>query len=393
MKRLAVLSVAVALLWPAAANAQLTMQMSNGWSFSFAGNVNAFWVFTRGNTALNKLTNSSVRTGLLPAFATFEAKGKEAGMNLGIHFGFAPQINNGAVHDNFGNGTQAGAQIDMRQVFLTVGGQWGQILAGRELGLFSRQNILNDQTLFGVGAVGVGGGQGAGTTLGRIGYGYLYPNFEAQITYSSAGGKPTQFTVGLFEPSTFNPPGALNFQETELPRVEAEVTHAIRRPRGRTANVWVGGSWQTTKQAPGGTSLSSIGIAGGVRADVTAEINVTVAAYYTKGNGAVFQFDGLAVADATHGRPDQGGYVQVMYKMNPNSQLGASWGISELKGGGTASADGNSNSLAHLASYTVGWYHNMTRSLHLNVEATKEINRYAGAPNRTDVSAGLMLFF
>jgi len=37
MKRLAVLSVAVALLWPAAANAQLTMQMSNGWSFSFAG--------------------------------------------------------------------------------------------------------------------------------------------------------------------------------------------------------------------------------------------------------------------------------------------------------------------------------------------------------------------
>ena len=85
--------------------------------------------------------------------------------------------------------------------------------------------------------------------------------------------------------------------------------------------------------------------------------------------------------------------MQVMYKMNPNSQLGASWGISELKGGGTASGDGTSNSLAHLASYTVGWYHNMTRSLHLNVEATKEINRYGGGANRTDVSAGLMLFF
>src|SRR5881296_2755305 len=108
MKRLAVLSVAVALLWPAAANAQLTMQMSNGWSFSFAGNVNAFWVFTRGNTALNKLTNSSVRTGLLPAFATFEAKGKEAGMNLGIHIGFAPQIqNSGQAHDIFVGGMVA----------------------------------------------------------------------------------------------------------------------------------------------------------------------------------------------------------------------------------------------------------------------------------------------
>src|SRR5213080_1259112 len=184
MKRLTLLLLGLALGVSATASAQgLTMQMSNGWAFQFSGNVNAFWVFSKVNNS--GPANSSVRTGLLPAFATFEAKGKEAGMNLGIHFGFAPQINNGAVHDNFGNGTQAGAQIDMRQVYLTLGGDWGQILAGRELGLFSRQNILNDQTLFGVGAVGIGGGQAAGTTLGRIGYGYIYPNFDAQLTYST----------------------------------------------------------------------------------------------------------------------------------------------------------------------------------------------------------------
>src|SRR3989442_11407910 len=125
MKRLAVLLVAVALLLPAAANAQLTMQMSNGWSFSFAGNVNAFWVYTKINNS--GPANSSVRTGLLPAFATFEAKGKEAGMNLGVHFGFAPQIQNAGVHDQFG------AQIDMRPGYLTGGGQWGQILAHVDL--------------------------------------------------------------------------------------------------------------------------------------------------------------------------------------------------------------------------------------------------------------------
>src|SRR5437667_11092337 len=173
MKRLTLLLLGLALGVSATAGAQgLTMQMSNGWSFSFSGNVNAFWVFSKVNNS--GPANSSVRTGLLPAFATFEAKGKEAGMNLGVHFGFAPQINNGGgVHDNFGNGTQAGAQIDMRQVYLTVGGQSGQNVAGRELGLFSRQNILNDMTLFGVGAVGIAGGQNAGTTLGRIGYGYI----------------------------------------------------------------------------------------------------------------------------------------------------------------------------------------------------------------------------
>src|SRR5216117_4234428 len=187
MKRLTLLLVAVALLWPAAANAQLTMQMSNGWSFTFAGNVNVFWVFTKQNTAAGDASNSSIRTGLLPTFATFEARGKEAGMNLGVHFGFAPQIQNAGVHDNFGNGTQAGAQIDMRQVYLTIGLKNGsQILAGRELSLFGRQNILNDMTLFGVGALGLPNitlgapsnpPQGGGTTLGRIGYGYIYPNF------------------------------------------------------------------------------------------------------------------------------------------------------------------------------------------------------------------------
>jgi len=379
MKRLTLWLLAAAVGLPSAMQAQgLTMQMSNGWKFTFSGNVNAFAVYSVDANGGQK--NFAIRTGLLPGFAVFDAKGREGQYDLGVHVGFAPQIQNGGPHDVL-------AQIDMRQLYLTVGMRNGsQLLAGRELGVFGRQNILNDMTLYGTGALGFV--QAPGTTAGRIGYGYLYPNFEAQITYSSAGGKPTQFTVGLFEPSTF---GAFN--ETELPRVEAEVTHAIRRPRGRTANVWVGGSWQTTKPAPGGTSLSSIGIAGGVRADVTAEITVTVAAYYTKANGTALQFDNLAVADPTHGRPDEGGYLQVMYKMNANSQLGASWGISELKGGGTASGDGTSNSLAHLASYTVGWYHNMTRSLHLNVEATKEINRYFGGANRTDVSAGLMLFF
>src|SRR5438093_11206567 len=142
MKRLALLLVAVALLWPAAASAQLRMQMSNGWSFSYAGHVNAISSSTKINTS--GPPTSGVRTGLLPSFATSQAKGKEAGMNLAVHFGFAPQIQNAGVHDNFGNGTQAGAQIDMRQVYLTLGGQWGQILAGRELGLFGRHAILND---------------------------------------------------------------------------------------------------------------------------------------------------------------------------------------------------------------------------------------------------------
>ncbi|MDQ3222688.1 MAG: porin, partial [Gemmatimonadota bacterium] len=193
MKRVALLCMGLAMGVASVAEAQLTMQMSNGWSFTFGGNVNAFFTYENGKDdgGLNNsdaLGNpvgpqapggivasasegaSRIRTGLLPAFAVFDAKGKEGNTDLGVHFGFAPQINLAAgEHDNFGGGTglQAGAQIDMRQVYLTVGGTWGQILAGRELGLYGRQNILTDQTLFGVGATGGSApGTGKGTTLG-----------------------------------------------------------------------------------------------------------------------------------------------------------------------------------------------------------------------------------
>jgi len=120
MKRLTLLLLGLALGVSATAGAQgLTMQMSNGWAFQFSGNVNAFWTFSHEDSSAatgRSRTYSNVRTGLLPAFATFEARGKEAGMNLAAHIGFAPQIQNGFnAHDQFG------AQIDMRQVYLTVG--------------------------------------------------------------------------------------------------------------------------------------------------------------------------------------------------------------------------------------------------------------------------------
>ncbi len=396
MKRLTLLLVAVALLWPAAANAQLTMQMSNGWSFTFAGNVNVFWVFTKENTAAGDAANSSIRTGLLPTFATFEARGKEAGMNLGVHFGFAPQIQNAGVHDNFGNGTQAGAQIDMRQVYLTIGFKDGsQILAGRELGLFGRQNIVQDMTLFGVGAVGIGGGQSGGTTAGRIGYGYIYPNFNAQVTYSTKGGTPAQISIGLFQPSTL---GSGTYTFTSIPRVEAEVTY--NQKSGKTKYmVWAGGLWQSTKNAPtGGTSISSFGGTAGVKVDIS-DLTVVVSGYIGKGLGTGLMFSGNEVAGAGTGtelRTSDGGYAQVMYHANKGkTSVGASWGFSRLKFNNTAApaGDGTNRSLSNVYSYTGGIYHQWTKSLKLVFEGTQEGSTKGVKPKQVDVSGGFMLFF
>ena len=141
----------------------------------------------------------------------FDAKGKEGETDLGVHFGFAPQIQcGGQAHDCFG------AQIDMRQVFLTVGGTWGQILAGREIGLFNRQNILTDQTLFGVGATG-----GISTAAA--------PPWAASASATSIRvrraddlldpGRPAdQFSIGLFEPSSLASDAGAVYDQTQLPR-------------------------------------------------------------------------------------------------------------------------------------------------------------------------------
>ncbi len=403
MRRVALLCLGLVVGAASAAEAQLTMQMGNGWSFTFAGNVNAFLVYDDINSAgvdpLGGKGASGIRTGLLPAFAVFDAKGKEGSTDLGVHFGFAPQIQcgynppaaGGAATSGASVGGQGhdcfGAQIDMRQVYLTVGGSWGQILAGRELGLFGRQNILNDQTLFGVGATG--GAAGQGTTLGRIGFGYVYPNFKAQMTYSSAPGRPFNFSIGLFQPAQ-NPP----FLTVQIPRVEAEGVWT-----SGNSKVWVGGVAQTNKTDET-TGVSETGFAwggtGGVRFG-SPMFSVTGTAYYGKGIGNILMFLGGAVGTGAGGSDDltksYGGYGQVtVTPAGSKVTLAGSVGLSVLKNANSELVDRkDQNRLA-----SGGVYYQATKSLKVVGEFNYEIIKALGAPADVKEIApafGFMLFF
>ncbi|MEP6474759.1 MAG: hypothetical protein ABJC74_13630, partial [Gemmatimonadota bacterium] len=330
MRRSSLLVGALMLAGVGSLNAQaLTMQMSNGWVFSFSGNVNAFAQYQSqgkdGNVGAlgvpGVLTGAGgkgfyIGTGLLPAFATFAATGKEGNTDLGVHFGFAPEVQCGTsasgerLHDCFG------AQIDMRQVFLTAGGKWGQILMGKELGLFNRGNILNDQTLF-----GVGGGEidPSGTTLGRIGYGYIYPNFVPQITYSTVGGKSAQLSIGLFSPSTFGPYGQL-----QTPRVEAEFTW-----KQGGIGIFLNGTVQNGKSADSGsTSKTATGVGGGIKW-AGAQFNISGTGYYGKGIGTTLQFGGAAADGAGNLRTSYGYVFQAGWN-GATTNIEASYGTSAL---------------------------------------------------------------
>lgn len=401
MKRVALLCMGLVLGAASASEAQLSMQMSNGWNFTFAGNVNAFAIYENqsedGATAApgglvgvgGKGFN--IRTGLLPAFAVFDAKGKEGETDLGVHFGFAPQIQcGGQAHDCFG------AQIDMRQVFLTVGGSWGQILAGRELGLFNRQNILTDQTLFGIGATG--GINGGGTTLGRIGFGYIYPQFVAQMTYSTPAGRPAQLSIGLFQPSSLAGDAGVAYDETQIPRLEAEFVWT-----GGQTKVWAGGTLQNAKSTAVDESKTATGVSGGVRFG-SSTFSLTGSGYFGKGIGTTLQFngvnsgtgsavDGLGVGDDGELRDSYGFIGQITFTpANSKVTVAGSYGSSYLK-----ATDGEGDFKTENTLISGGIYYQATKSLKVvgegNYAWTKESVADTEKNSTFAPTVGLMLFF
>jgi len=421
MKRSALWCIALMLAGVSTARAQgLTMQMSNGWAFTFTGNVNAFLMYTDGkvDSAAGPIAGglvpaeqvTRIRTGLLPGFANFEAAGKEGNLDLKVHFGFAPQIQTNGEHDNFGNGTQAGAQIDMREVYLTLGGSWGTILAGRELGLYQRQNILTDATLGGVGASG-GGVGAAGTTLGRIGFGYIYPNFNSQITYSTPAGRPAQLSIGLFDPS-FVMTDLGEARGTKLPRLEAEFTWTgnFGSEAGGGGQMsspdrimfWVNGMVQhvnafSVDPAEGDNpGLTSSGVGGGLKLDASGW-SVVGSGYYSTGVGTTLMFDGISSFDAdTTGRKTWGYIGQVTYTP-PKSQwtVGASWGESHVNQTSLDVSDGNNTLVKYNRAADAMLTYQWTKSLRWVLEYTwARAASYAGSQNTSNQGAtGFMLFF
>lgn len=415
MKRIAVLCLGLALAGVSGAEAQgLTMHMSNGWKFSFAGNVNAFYFYNAGTATppRNRASfsgingslvptgdRSGIGTGLLPAFATFEASGREGNLDLGVHFGFAPQVEmgNGAASTFGSNG--AGAQIDMRQVYLTFGDKsWGTILAGKELGIYQRQNILTDMTLFGAGT----GGGGRGTALGRIGFGYLYTDFRGQISYSTPGGKPASFTIGIFEPTRI---GVYNI--TKTPRLEAEFNYVS--PGTTKVQFFASGMVQNAeaaaRQPNGKDNLTAAGVAGGLAIDIQG-FKILGSGFYAKGLGSVFQGDVssdgtnsnvLGVDASGEGRKTYGYIGQITWTpRNSKVTLGASYGENRAKLTATENTTNSPDILKYNRSIVGMFSYQWTKALRWVTEYThsEAKNHLGDAKDKSDqFGTGFMLFY
>jgi len=192
------------------------------WKIDFSGNVNAFYVGSScatpatpdpvaptaspvaGGLACTGDSSTSVRNGLLPAALVFSATSRQADLDIDVTIGFYPGINSdlGGSSVN-GTGNPSALQspgIDARQIYFTFGdASWGTVKLGRDIGLFGKDAILDDMTLLGVGTA-LANPAPSNTSLGRIGIGYIYTDWEPQITYTTANLNGFSASVGVFQP-------------------------------------------------------------------------------------------------------------------------------------------------------------------------------------------------
>jgi len=173
----------------AASSAQaVTVAANDGWTLGVSGSVNQFLTYVDNN---NGDSVANLQDGLLPAFLSFDMTAPTMnGLDIAAHISISPSTNNNSY-----------AAMEQREVYFTVAGGFGQILAGKALGLYGSHNILTDQSLFGVG-YGAGSTVEGSTTLGGIGLGYDYASWRSQIKWTSNDMNGFKVAVAVVDPST-----------------------------------------------------------------------------------------------------------------------------------------------------------------------------------------------
>lgn len=383
----------------AAGRAEAAISLKSAeWELSFDGFVNGFAVYQRGGTApagvaadpfITSEDSFRARTGLLPGLLGLGVVApRTEELDVRARIGLYPQINNGNRRDAFGS------QLDLRELYFTVDGAFGQVLVGRALNLYQGKNILTDMSLFGVGVQGpVSAG---GTTLGRIGYGYLYAQFGAQLRYTTPAVAGLTLAVAAADPSQIC--GATCATGTRSPALEAEL--AFSRKLGQVAlQAWTSGLFQEaafpeTATAPERT-VRARGVAAGAGVGVLG-IDLLASGFVGKGLGSFFLLDTDALDAAGDERRSAGLLAQAAYTLGA-TKVGVSWGqnlMRETKAEEAARRSGDAAQIAVRRSVTAGVYQTVARHLKVVAEYTRATTEWhGGASESADVVALGGFFF
>lgn len=376
-------------------------------TIKFSGSINAFYVndnpdapgatTTVGGGIASVGTDSSnaVRTGLLPANLLIDVTTRQAGLDIGAHFGMYPGINSsvwapGGANSGGQPTATATTGIDFRQVYITIGGGFGTVKLGRDIGLFGSDAILNDITLLAVGAPG-GNVAPANTSLGRIGSGYIYTDFQPQITYTSPNLSGFQVSVGVFQPlQSLTAPA----QSNTAPGFQGKLTYD--KTLGDVAlRLWASGVTQKHETIGAGTGglVSYTGRGMDLGGKVTIGPFSAVANWYTARGLGTTVLNLLDTDARGNPRDSDGFYLQGLVTFGKVS-LGGSYGESNLDL--TAFEIAAGNTLVRKNSSYVGQVrYGLTDWVTLLAEYTRTMSEAHGGneADSSSIALGAILFF
>lgn len=338
------------------ANAEIMLYDKDQTTFSTDGYVNTFYVNSKVDRAGDQYDRNQARVkmGFLPNYIGFNMGKQVDDLKLGARASLWVTIN-----DSQTDGTATA--IDVRQFYGTVAKpEWGEVLIGKDFGLFARSNILLDEMLSGYGQVSdsLGLVDGGGVSFGNIGTGYPYPFPTSQITYRTPVMDGLRVAVGIMDPVDTNDSSALGKAYQENPRTESEVTYQFD-VAGAKIYSWVNGSYQTSDNTDSSVnSVTSKGLGYGVQAKMGG-LSLTGSGFQAKGINPFFTNN---AGKATLREVDSVGYLlQGSYKLGKN-RLALSYGKTNDDGNGVVGSGADYDTRG------IALFHDVNDSLKLVVE-------------------------
>ena len=413
-------------------DSKILLMSQEGWEVSFDGAANAFIMqnsgtnapTTSGGTAVSfdgtadiiaaANTETSIVTGLLPNVWGMTLKAPTAnGLDMSARLGLYTHMNGG--ENALGNG-----QINIRETSGTISGFFGSVLVGRSLGIHQSNAILNDMLLFGVGASASAGN--SNTTLGRIGVGYLYTDFQPMVAWTLPElGNGFAAKVALLDPKDVAADTVANSAtDHSAPRVEAQITwNGDFFQTGVGVNLWVDGTYQHTgrtaaetqsRQASAGVdrehdSVESAGVGFGTKLSYEG-FSLVATGFYASGLGMRGQHSVLPIMQANLGTPvstgaldddgkerkTYGGYIQGTFDFGQGTNVGYSYGGNYMRMTGS---DMNNLGTTNANTMHSGMiWHNVTDNFRLIAEGGfAEKSWYLADDDQEDTFGGIGAFF
>ena len=340
------------------AKAGILLMGDNGWEVTFGGSSNTFYMYSSSEEAPTGTRSGSLvsesgedmsrlTVGLLPGVFGMSVKAPSTGgLDMMANLTLYPSTQNTARTWN------GSANLNLRESYFKVSGDFGSLLVGRTLNTFGTKAIVSDMGLFGIGGQYIGD-----TTLGRIGYGYNYANFGAQIAYTLPTTGALSVKVAIEDPSKIVGGSAYGAHSTDISATQLSTPRgaiSVGVSGGDLGSLTIEGMYQQAEMsltkcnlaatnrtnAYGGTddekrrgdslqasdcTVEALGANATLVSNVQG-LGIVVSGFYGEGLGTFFNLDVDSLDGTGDERVHWGGYAQATFDAGGGTNVGVSYG-------------------------------------------------------------------